>query len=48
MLFVGDDCAEDRHDVHLMDEAGPQLARRRLSEGLARIRMFHELRRRSR
>jgi hypothetical protein len=43
MLFVGDDWAEDHHDVHLMDEAGQQIARRRLPEGLAGIRAFHEL-----
>ena len=43
MLFVGDDWAEDHHDVHLMDEAGKQIARRRLPEGLAGIRAFHEL-----
>ena len=23
MIFVGDDWAEDHHDVHLMDETGP-------------------------
>jgi transposase len=43
MLFVGDDWAEDHHDVHLMDEDGKQIARRRLPEGLAGIRAFHEL-----
>lgn len=43
MLFVGDDWAEDHHDVHLMDETGRQIARRRLPEGLAGIRAFHEL-----
>jgi transposase len=43
MLFVGDDWAEDHHDVHLMDDAGMVLARRRLPEGLAGIRAFHEL-----
>ena len=43
MLFVGDDWAEDHHDVHLMDEAGKQFARRRLPEGLEGIRAFHEL-----
>ena len=43
MLFVGDDWAEDHHDVHLMDETGRQIARRRLPEGLAGIRGFHEL-----
>jgi Transposase/Transposase IS116/IS110/IS902 family len=43
MLFVGDDWAEEHHDVHLMNEAGELLARRRLPEGLAGIRAFHEL-----
>ena len=43
MLFVGDDWAEDHHDVHLMDEAGAVLARRRLPEGLAGIALLHEL-----
>src|SRR6516225_8001022 len=43
MIFVGDDWAEDHHDVHVMDEAGARLASRRLPEGLAGIRAFHEL-----
>jgi hypothetical protein len=43
MLFVGDDWAEDHHDVHLMNETGVQIARRRFPEGLAGIRAFHEL-----
>ncbi|MEU2007250.1 IS110 family transposase [Rhodococcus sp. NPDC019627] len=43
MIFVGDDWAEDHHDVHLMDEAGRRLASRRLPEGLAGIRQLHEL-----
>ena len=43
MIFVGDDWAEAHHDVHLMDEAGERLASRRLPEGLAGIRGFHEL-----
>jgi transposase len=43
MIFVGDDWAEDHHDVHLMDEAGQRLATRRLPEGLSGIRDFHEL-----
>ena len=43
MIFVGDDWAEDHHDVHLMNEAGERLASRRLPEGLAGIRGFHEL-----
>ena len=43
MFFVGDDWAEDHHDVYLMDEAGKRLASRRLPEGLAGIRQLHEL-----
>ena len=43
MIFVGDDWAEDHHDVHLMDTDGVKLASRRLPEGLAGIRKFHEL-----
>jgi hypothetical protein len=34
MIFVGDDWAEDHHDVYLMDEAGTRLAARRLPEGM--------------
>jgi hypothetical protein len=37
MLFVGDDWAEDHHDVYLMNDAGDRLASRRLPEGLAGI-----------
>lgn len=43
MIFVGDDWAEDHHDVYLMDESGQRLAARRLPEGLAGIRTLHEL-----
>ena len=43
VIFVGDDWAEDHHDVYLMDEAGQRLAARRLPEGLAGIRGLHEL-----
>ncbi len=42
-IFVGDDWAEDHHDIHLMDADGTKLASRRLPEGLAGIRGFHEL-----
>jgi len=42
-LFVGDDWAEDHHDVEVMDEAGRVLARRRLPEGVAGIARLHEL-----
>jgi hypothetical protein len=30
MIFVGDDWAEDQHDVYLMDADGARLASRRL------------------
>src|ERR1700758_5318450 len=43
MIFVGDDWAEQHHDVYLMDEAGRRLASRRLPEGRAGIRQLHEL-----
>ena len=42
-VFMGDDWAEDHHDVHLMDDDGKKLASRRLPEGLDGIRLFHEL-----
>ena len=42
-LFVGDDWAEDHHDVEVMDEAGKVLAKRRLPEGVAGIAQLHEL-----
>ncbi len=42
-LFVGDDWAEDHHDVEVMDEAGTVLAKRRLPEGVAGIAQLHEL-----
>jgi transposase len=43
MIFVGDDWAEEHHDVYLMDEGGSRLASRRLPEGLTGIRQLHEL-----
>lgn len=43
MLLVGDDWAEDHHDVYLMNEAGERLAARRLPEGLTGIGRLHEL-----
>src|ERR1035441_1413062 len=42
-VFVGDDWAEDHHDVELMDEAGRVLARKRLPEGVAGMARLHEL-----
>ena len=42
-LYVGNDWAEEHHDVALLDEEGRQLAVRRLPEGVAGITMLHEL-----
>ena len=42
-LFVGDDWAEDHHDVEVMDAAGRVLARKRLPEGAAGMTRLHEL-----
>jgi hypothetical protein len=43
LLFVGDDWAEDHHDVCLQDAEGKVLATRRLPEGVAGIARLHEL-----
>jgi len=43
MIFVGDDWAEDHHDIHVMSADGTRLASRRLPEGLAGISGFHEM-----
>ena len=43
MLFVGDDCAEDHHDIEVVDEQGRRLARRRLPEGLEGVTRLHAL-----
>jgi transposase len=42
-LFVGDDWAEDHHDVELMDVAGRVLAKARLPEGIAGMARLHAL-----
>jgi hypothetical protein len=42
-LCVGDDWAEDHHDIEVMDQAGQVLARKRLPEGVAGIGQLHEL-----
>jgi transposase len=42
-LLVGDDWAEDHHDVELMDVAGRILARARLPEGVAGMTRLHAL-----
>jgi transposase len=43
MLFVGDDWAEDHHDVELQNEAGRRLARARLPEGVAGMARLHAM-----
>lgn len=42
-VFVGDDWAEDHHDVEVMDSAGRVLAKGRLPEGIAGMTRFHAL-----
>jgi hypothetical protein len=42
-LFVGDDWAEDHHDIEVMDEAGTVLVKRRLPEGAAGMTQLHAL-----
>lgn len=42
-LFVGDDWAEEYHDVEVMDASGRVLAKARLSEGVAGMARLHEL-----
>ena len=43
MIFVGNDWAEDHHDIEVMDDAGVTLARRRLPEGVVGVGMLHAL-----
>jgi hypothetical protein len=43
LLFVGDDWAEDHHDVEIQDETGQRLAKARLPEGISGITRFHGL-----
>jgi hypothetical protein len=42
-IFVGDDWAEDHHDVYVMDASGKRLASERIPEGLDGIGRFHQL-----
>jgi transposase len=42
-LFVGDDWAEDHHDIEVMSEHGKVLAKARLPEGVAGMARLHEL-----
>jgi transposase len=43
VLFVGLDWAEEHHDLAVMAESGQVLAARRVPEGLAGLRILHEL-----
>ncbi|MFE9695228.1 IS110 family transposase, partial [Micromonospora sp. NPDC005806] len=43
MLFVGDDWAEDHHDVEVQDEAGRRLGKAKLEEGIGGIARLHTL-----
>ena len=43
LLFIGDDWAEDHHDVEIEDDTGRRLVKARLPEGLDGITRFHEL-----
>jgi len=43
MIFIGDDWAEDHHDIHVMDDNGSRLVSRRLPEGLPGIRGLHDI-----
>jgi hypothetical protein len=42
-LFVGDDWAEDHHDVEVVNEQGKVLGKARLPEGVAGMARLHEL-----
>ncbi|MCH5645710.1 IS110 family transposase [Gordonia sp. ABSL49_1] len=43
MIYVGNDWADDHHDVCVMDEHGTTLGIRRLPEGVAGVRAMHAL-----
>ena len=43
MIFVGNDWAEDHHDIWIMDSDGKKLASGRLPEGISGIGTFHAL-----
>jgi transposase len=42
-LFVGDDWAEDHHDVEVMDHSGRRLAKARLPEGVTGMARLHTM-----
>jgi transposase len=43
LLLVGDDWAEDHHDVEVQDESGRRLGKARLEEGIAGIARLHAM-----
>jgi transposase len=43
LLFVGDDWAQDHHDVEIQDESGRRLAKARLPEGVAGMARLHAM-----
>ena len=43
MIFVGNDWAEDHHDVYLLDEGGTRLGFARLPEGIEGVARLHEM-----
>ncbi|MFD5572750.1 IS110 family RNA-guided transposase [Streptomyces cadmiisoli] len=43
MLLIGDDWAEDHHDVEVQDDTGRKLAVAKLPEGVDGVAKFHEL-----
>ena len=43
LLFVGDDWAEDHHDVELQDEAGRRLGKAKLADGITGVARLHAM-----
>ena len=43
LLFGGDDWAQDRHDVEVMDASGRRLVKARLPEGVAGMTRLHAM-----
>lgn len=43
MIYVGNDWAEDHHDVYVMDETGHKFTFRRFAEGIEGVAKFHAL-----
>ena len=43
LVRIGDDWAEDHHDVEVQDEAGRRLGKARLEDGIEGIARLHTL-----